>query len=316
MPAGDGGQGRSRSRSIASRWSAGGWPGARGRTARTPRCRRRGPPRAGCRPAAGRPSSRRADDLGQALGPDPARDGLAARLVRAEAGQHADELEQVGPVVDDHDRAGPEVGARGAQRLEVVGRVEHVGRQQPARRAADQHGLDRAAGRQLAAEPEDVAQRRARAGPRRCRSCRRVCGAGRGPCPGSPGVPVAANASAPSRTIHGTAARVWTLWTRVGRSNRPALGGMRRALLGLAALALERLEQDGLLAEHVRALDRPDLDVDVVAGAETSAPRKPASVAAPIAARQARDDVGVLGADGDERLARADRVGRDGRCPR
>ena len=47
-----------------------------------------------------------------------------------------------------------------------------------------------------------------------------------------------------------------------------ALGRMRRPLLGLAALALERLEQDGLLAEHVGALHRPDGDRDVAARAE------------------------------------------------
>ena len=41
------------------------------------------------------------DDLGESLCPDPARDRLAARLVRAEPGQHPDELEEVGPVVDD-----------------------------------------------------------------------------------------------------------------------------------------------------------------------------------------------------------------------
>ena len=53
---------------------------------------------------------------------------------------------------------------------------------------------------------------------------------------------------------------------------RPAeqavLGGVRRLLLGLAALALERLQQDRLLAQHVRALDRPDRHVDPVAAAE------------------------------------------------
>ena len=47
-----------------------------------------------------------------------------------------------------------------------------------------------------------------------------------------------------------------------------ALGRVRRPLLGLAALALEGLEQDGLLAQHVGALDRSDRDLDVVAGAE------------------------------------------------
>ena len=47
-----------------------------------------------------------------------------------------------------------------------------------------------------------------------------------------------------------------------------ALGRVRRPLLGLAALALEGLEQDGLLAEHVGALDRPDRDRDVHRRAE------------------------------------------------
>ena len=60
MPAGDGGQGRSRSRSIASRWSAGGWPGARGRTARRRRCRRRGRAASWVSTGRSRPSSRRA----------------------------------------------------------------------------------------------------------------------------------------------------------------------------------------------------------------------------------------------------------------
>ena len=39
--------------------------------------------------------------------------------------------------------------------------------------------------------------------------------------PGLSFVPMAANASPPLRTIHGTAASVWTLLTTVGFSNRP-----------------------------------------------------------------------------------------------
>ena len=74
--------------------------------------------------------------------------------------------------------------------------------------------------------------------------------------PGLPRTPVAANAAAPLRRIHGTAARVWTLWTTVGMPKQAALGRVRRPLLGLAALALEGLQQDGLLAQHVGALDR------------------------------------------------------------
>ena len=44
--------------------------------------------------------------------------------------------------------------------------------------------------------------------------------------------------------------------------------GVGRLLLGLAALALETLEQDRLLAEHVGALQRLDRDMDLVPDAE------------------------------------------------
>ena len=53
-----------------------------------------------------------------------------------------------------------------------------------------------------------------------------------------------------------------------GLAEQAALGRVGRLLLGLAALALERLEQHGLLAQHVRALDRADGDRDPVAGVE------------------------------------------------
>ena len=39
--------------------------------------------------------------------------------------------------------------------------------------------------------------------------------------PGLAAAPIAANAAPPWRTIHGTAASVWTLLTTVGLSNRP-----------------------------------------------------------------------------------------------
>ena len=82
---------------------------------------------------------------------------------------------------------------------------------------------------------------------------------------------------------------------------------MRRPLLGLAALALERLEQDRLLAQHVRALDRPDREPQVVARAEDVGAEearlgrradRPPTAAAMTSVSSA--------ADGDERLARAD----------
>src|SRR5664279_2066948 len=44
-------------------------------------------------------------------------------------------------------------------------------------------------------------------------------------------------------------------------SKEAACRGVRRLLLGLAALALQALEQDRLFAEHVGALQRLDRDV-------------------------------------------------------
>ena len=84
----------------------------------------------------------------------------------------------------------------------------------------------------------------------------------------------------------GTAARVWTLLTTVGMPNRPRSRRVGRALLGLAALALERLEQDRLLAQHVGALDRPDLDssMSVAAAEDVVAEEARAPSAAPMAA--------------------------------
>ena len=114
--------------------------------------------------------------------------------------------------------------------------------------------------------------------------------------------------------IHGTAATVWTLWTTVGMSNRPTLGRMRRALLGLAALALERLEQDRLLAEHVGALDRPDRDHDVVPGAEDVEADEAGFLGRADGRLEPADGLGRVGPDRDDDLARADREGGDRRA--
>ena len=51
-------------------------------------------------------------------------------------------------------------------------------------------------------------------------------------------------------------------------AEQAARRGLRRPLLGLAALAFEGLQEDGLLAEHVGALDRPDGQLDRLPGAE------------------------------------------------
>ena len=131
---------------------AGGSSGARGRTARRPTMSAErsveqvevGRARPAVDDAVG--------DLDQPARPDPARDRLAARLAGAEPGQQPGQVDDAGAVVGDDDRARADVGAGLAERLEVVRRVEQVGREQAARRPADEDGLDRAAGRQRAAE--------------------------------------------------------------------------------------------------------------------------------------------------------------------
>ena len=112
------------------------------------------------------------------------------------------------------------------------------------------------------------------------RTCTRIV-------PGLPVPPTAVKAAGPFRTIHGVAASVCTFWTTVGMSNRPRSGRVRRTLLRLAAPPLEGLQQDRLLPEHVGALDRPDLNVDVVAGA-VHVPTEQAGSAAAMAASRRR----------------------------
>ena len=68
-------------------------------------------------------------------------------------------------------------------------------------------------------EGDELPERASRAAPRRRRP-RRPRGPGRGSCPGCP-EPRSREGSGPWRMIQGTAARVWTFWTTVGRPNRP-----------------------------------------------------------------------------------------------
>ena len=89
--------------------------------------------------------------------------------------------------------------------------------------------------------------------------------------------------------------------------------GVGRLLLGLAALALEALEQDRLLAEHVAALQRPDREADLRSGAQDVT----ADVAGGFRGGNGRfhgmDGFGGLGPDRDHYLVGPDREGGDGR---
>ena len=96
---------------------------------------------------------------------------------------------------------------------------------------------------------------------------------------------------------------------------RPAeqavLGGVGRLLLGLAALPLERLQQDRLLAQHVRALDGPDRHVDPVAAVEHVLAEEAGLLGRQRRALEPGDQRRVVGPDGEDRLGRAGGEGRD-----
>ena len=167
----------------------------------------------------------------------------------------------------DH-RARAHVGARLAQGVEVVRRVEQDGGQQAAGRAADE---ERPSGCPCPCRPP---ARRARAaacpaGPRRCRrpagprSWTRIV-------PGLSRVPVAANASPPLADDPRDGGQRLDVVDDGGAVEQAALRRVGRPLLGLAALALERLEQHRLLAQHVGALDGPDGDGDAVCRSPTT----------------------------------------------
>ena len=66
----------------------------------------------------------------------------------------------------------------------------------------------------------------------------------------------------PRSTMGSTLASVSTLFTTVGLPNRPCLDREGRLVARLAALALDRLEQRGLLAADVGARAAADLDVE------------------------------------------------------
>ena len=70
------------------------------------------------------------------------------------------------------------------------------------------------------------------------------------------------------RRISGTLTSVSTLFTAVGRPNRPMLHREGRLVARLRAAALDRLEQGGLLAHDVGAGADPQLDVEGPAGAQ------------------------------------------------
>ncbi len=197
-----------------------------------------------------------AQHLDQPVRALPAGGALAARLVLVELGPAQHRADDAGRVVEDLQRPGAEHRTGRADGLEVERDVEVLGGEQRGRRAARRPELQLVPAPDAAGHVEQLAQRDAERGlvlarpVRRARTARRA----RSRCDRS--VPMLLNQSAPSVTIDGTLAIDSTLFTTVGPGVQAGDGRERRLEPGLAAAALEGVEQRGLLAADVGARRR------------------------------------------------------------
>ena len=206
-----------------------------------------------------RPESRRATRLLLADGPDPARHALPAALVAHEGGDDHEQAPELDRVVDREHDARPERGAELARVLDGQAQVEVVGRDEAAGRAAQQDGLQVRRG--PAGQLEQLAQR----GPER-----HLVGAGR------PDRARDAEQLGPGRLLgadlgEGRAALEHDRQDVDERldvvdhrrlAEEPLDDRERRLVARLAAVALDRAEDRGLLAADVRAGALAHLDVE------------------------------------------------------
>ncbi len=262
-------------------------------------------------------------DLREASQADPAGDRLAACLVRGEAGQEPREVDHAGPVVRDDHGAGPDVGAGPAQRFEGVGRVEEVGREDAARGAADEQCLERpraAAAREVDERPERRAQRHlgdARTlgaaeldehGPGAARVAGPLAGARIGATAGANAGASAGPAADRREAIRSLAddprhrSECLDVVHDGGPLPEAALGRVGRLLLGLAAPALQGLEQHGLLAQHVRTLDRSDRHRHAMPGAEDVVAQEAGLLRGEHGALEHRDQPRIVGTEREDGL--------------
>src|SRR5207344_2386605 len=96
-----------------------------------------------------------------------------------------------------------------------------------------------------------------------------------------------------------------------GLAEDAALDGERRLVAWLAALALDRVEQRGLLAADVRARTPPELDVEREPLPHHVGPKEPVCVRLVDRVLEPRGRLWVLAADVDEPALRAGRVAGD-----
>ena len=211
----------------------------------------------GSRAVGGQPVQR----LLLADGADPARHALPARLVPEEGGDAQQERHQVDGVVEDHHHARAERRARGPRALERERQVELVGPDERAGRAAEQHGPQRAAVGHAAGQRQQLGQRGAErhlvhAGPlARGRTRRTAWARSSRRCrwPRTPGRP----AQDRQHVDQGL-----DVVDQRGLAEQADLDRERRLVAGLAAEALDRVEDRGLLAADVGAGAAEQLDVE------------------------------------------------------
>ena len=209
----------------------------------------------------GRPFDEPGERLLLADGADPARHALAARLVAEERGEPHEDGRQVDGVVDHHHDAGAHADPGLPRRLERHLDVELVGRDEAPGRAAQQDRAQRPPVEHAAAELEHLAQRDperrlVEAGPRdparqaEQARARRVLGA---------------DLRVRLAALHDDAGHVDERLDVVDHRRlveQALVDRERRLVARLAAVALDRVEQRGLLAADVGAGALAQLDVE------------------------------------------------------
>src|ERR1700730_16873265 len=129
--------------------------------------------------------------------------------------------------------------------------------------------------------------------------------------PGDLSLPIDRNQSTPPKMIEGTDAMVSTLFTTVGHPYSPDSAGNGGRRLGLAAAALRRVEQRGLLTADVGAGPGVHDDLQVESRALDVAADIPGRIRLGHRRAQSAQHRNHLAANINERMRRANRIRRD-----
>ena len=127
-------------------------------------------------------------------------------------------------------------------------------------------------------------------------------------------VPIAANHSAPLRTMGAILAKVSTLLISVGHSQRPDSAREGRTRPRRAALAFDAGDQRRLLAADKGAGAQPYVDVEAEARAADAVAQQAQALGLLDGRLEVLHRQRILGAHVDEALLRAHRVGRRSPC--